>query len=218
MAKTPKPACATKSDLSKKLLASRPHGPTNVRSGSTAPVSAVGNQGRPTLNFGHGHRKGGCDGPNTAMRPGPPLLARAPILIASCDTPNAGTKRPIGGFPIWRQSPCRTPETVYPPIPTPLSTGKSATKQMRESDIINSIKAASALGSASLMKSGTLRGPSSAMPPRSPSQASSWEPQAIKGGSFCQRRWRHFYFNTLFKDGARRCLSFGVWASERPLR
>src|SRR2546423_1733507 len=31
MAKTPKPACATKSDLSKKLLASRPHGPTDVR-------------------------------------------------------------------------------------------------------------------------------------------------------------------------------------------
>src|SRR3979490_358414 len=34
MAKTPKPACATKSDLSKKLFASRPHGPTNVRFGS----------------------------------------------------------------------------------------------------------------------------------------------------------------------------------------
>ena len=38
MAKTPKPACATKSDLSKKLLASRPHGPTNVRFGSFASI------------------------------------------------------------------------------------------------------------------------------------------------------------------------------------
>ena len=67
------------------------------------------------------------------------------------------------------------------------STRKSETKRMLVSDIISSIKTVSALGSTSLMKSGTLRGPSRAMPPRSPSQASSREPQAIRDGSFCQR-------------------------------